>query len=85
MERDKAENARVLLDTIGFLKKKIEWLSKKKVVLAFGERSSVGGDRVTASMSENLWLNEILDKHHQLIIDELNEEIKELEGKIEKL
>ena len=75
MEIEKAEQAQIILEKINNIKQKIKWLSKKDTVLTFN----------ISWVYIDMELINILKKHHNMIIQEFKDEIKELENQIKEL
>lgn len=85
MKKETAEQAHSILKEIEETKKKITWLLKSDTVLCFGEKSSGFDDSISVRVYENYPIKETLDKHHKMIIQEIEDKINELERQIEEL
>lgn len=85
MKQETAEQVHSILKEIESIKENITWLSQSETVLCFGTKSS--GFNATISVSEYRmsFAKEILDKHHKMIIQELEDKLNELKKQIEEL
>lgn len=81
MERAMAEQAHAILNKIAYIKRQIDWLSKRDCVLCFGTVSDES-DKIYADKRDNYQFKNALDGHHRMIIRELENEVQQLEQQI---
>ena len=85
MDKSKAKKAQDLMNELEEWKKRLQWITENDRQLYFGTRDLNFGDNMSVSLSSNYPFRTILDRHHEMIINEVKEAIADTEREIEEL